>query len=238
MPQVTAVRPARRPGGRVAAFGLALCVAAGIAGCGWFRTPEARNAPPVPGGGAMPSPGQTTPAPGARVGVATDDAARARMLAARGRIDRSGGAAETRLVVVYYIDAFSDLQALQPVEVRIARTQSIARAALEALFAGAPEAGLEGTPGRPSVRGLTIRDGRAIVDLTGEVLQQRGGSAWEASVVWPIVYTLTELPGVTEVELRVEGKSQILHQLDLSRPLRRPERDGYFRIQPLIRFAG
>jgi spore germination protein GerM len=57
-----------------------------------------------------------------------------------------------------------------------------------------------------TLRGLTISNGVAMVDLSGEVAVVGGGSARVGLVNEQIVQTLKQFPTVKDVKISVEGK--------------------------------
>lgn len=122
----------------------------------------------------------------------------------------------------------ADWQTLVPVRMGIPWETGIAKAALGHLVednvpAKMLDLGLvtllpEGT----TVRGLTIRQGVALVDLSKEFLNYN--PAHEPVVIYGLVYTLTEFPTILQVELLVEGKKPDLPGgMRLSEPLSRKE---------------
>jgi germination protein M len=122
-----------------------------------------------------------------------------------------------------------------PVRSEVEPTRAVARAALEQLIAGptADEraAGLTtDVPADAAVRGLTIADGTATVDLSREFT-----AAAEASIslrLAQVVFTLTQFPSVSSVSFEVEG--QPLPTTDgIGQPLDRPaQRSDYEALTP------
>jgi germination protein M len=90
-------------------------------------------------------------------------------------------------------------------EAQVPRSDGVARAALELLLAG-PPVGLEtAIPDGTRLRGLTISDGMATVDLSGE-FGSGGGSASMLGRLAQVVYTLTQFPSVTGVSFKLDGE--------------------------------
>jgi spore germination protein GerM len=76
------------------------------------------------------------------------------------------------------------------------------------------------------VLSASVNDSTALVDLSGEVRNQTGGALSESAQFKSLVWTLTALPGIKAVDVRVEG--QKLDTLpgghfELDEPLRRSD---------------
>jgi hypothetical protein len=117
---------------------------------------------------------------------------------------------------------------LQPVQVRIPKTQAIGTAALEALLWGPPPPNLAGFttaiptpqdvlsyPGRQPDWGprvtllkLTIVDGVATADFSREMQAYGGGSLRVMLIRQQIMQTLLQFPTVSEVIIAVEGRTE------------------------------
>lgn len=163
------------------------------------------------------------------------------LLQARQRIDRSNGAAETMKVTVYYVDGTSNAGVLQPVEILVPKTISMAGTVLEQLlnppvalklYSGIP-------PGtRPVHGGVNLRDGVLTVDLSKDLYEGTGGSAWAAEVSYALVWSMTEIRGVTGVLLRVDGRPAQLEGLVWDKPITREQlaQESYFRLAPPIEY--
>ena len=68
-------------------------------------------------------------------------------------------------------------------------------------------AGRRVLPAEAEILMVEVLDGVAFVDLSQSTADSHtGGSAGDAMTVSSIVYTLTELPGVSEVQLMLEGQ--------------------------------
>ncbi len=102
-----------------------------------------------------------------------------------------------------------------------------ARAALQELIGGEVPPGCQRPlPTGTTIGGLRVENGLATVDFSRELISNfEGGSDHEGVVVYAIVNTLASLPGVTRVQILVEGKpvDSIGGHLDLSGSL---EPDG------------
>lgn len=192
-----------RPGRLV----LALLLAAGltfIAGCRAGRAPG-----PAPAPGANGTPGQGQPgSPGAAEGGA-------------GQEEPGKAPPKTTKVTVY----FSDEQAmyLRPAAREVPADRPAA-GIVEALLAGPGpgETGLRPTfPAGTRLRGVKLEGGVATVDFSQELVRNfGGGSAGELMLVYSLVNSLTQLPGVHAVRLSVEGKPlETLGHLDLTEPV-------------------
>lgn len=76
------------------------------------------------------------------------------------------------------------------------------------------------------VRSLNVKGATADVDLSGEVRSQGGGSLGESGEFKALVWTLTALPGIDAVAIRVEGQRLDAlpgGHLALDTPLRRSD---------------
>jgi hypothetical protein len=90
-------------------------------------------------------------------------------------------------------------------ESRVPRSAGVARAAMEALLAGPPVGLTTAIPDGTRLLGLSIADGVATVDLSGE-FGSGGGSASVLARLAQVVYTLTQFPSVESVSFRLDGK--------------------------------
>ena len=101
---------------------------------------------------------------------------------------------------------------LVPVLREIPATTAVARAAMNALLDG-PNAKERGAspaisstvPAGTKLLGLSIKDGVATVDLSGE-FESGGGSASQIGRLGQVVFTLTQFPSVDSVALRIDGR--------------------------------
>lgn len=139
-------------------------------------------------------------------------------------------AKRTIQATVFYVSA--DGTALVPLtrEVAFAETPAAqARVLVEAQLE-APPAGQRSTiPPGSTVRAVFVTEGgRAYLDLGGPIVTAHsGGSLNEALTVYAIVHVLTtNMPGVTAVQILVDGKEidSLTGHLDLRHPLSRSER--------------
>lgn len=99
-------------------------------------------------------------------------------------------------------------------------------AAIRELIKGPSGEGLEPVlPARTKVRGLEIKKGVAILDLSQEAVKIGKGSWGEALVVWSMVNTLTKFPEIDAVQILIEGNSveTLAGHFDLSGILKRNE---------------
>jgi hypothetical protein len=76
---------------------------------------------------------------------------------------------------------------------------------MEALLAGPPVGLTTAIPDGTRLLGLSIADGVATVDLSGE-FGSGGGSASVLARLAQVVYTLTQFPSVESVSFRLDGK--------------------------------
>jgi spore germination protein GerM len=137
---------------------------------------------------------------------------------------------QTVRVSVYFVGVVDGAVTLVPVERAITArgTSAVLRGAYEALLAGpAPHEGARGLateiPAATRLRGVTIEDGVATVDLS-DALGEGGGSMSMQARVWQIVYTGTQL-GVRQVRIVIDGAERTAlggEGVLIDRPLVRP----------------
>lgn len=134
-------------------------------------------------------------------------------------------------VMVYFIGPAAGGGTIVPVErvVKGRGDETILRGAFEELVLG-PSAeerarGLSTEiPAGTRVRGLTVREGTATIDLS-EAVTSGGGSASMQARLWQIVYTGTQRPSARQVRLLIEGtERQALggEGVLIDRPIGRP----------------
>ncbi|MEX0816917.1 MAG: GerMN domain-containing protein, partial [Gaiellales bacterium] len=114
--------------------------------------------------------------------------------------------AATRPVSVYFFRG----EALAPVEHVVPDTRAVGAAALRELLEGPTAAEQEtgiasAVPEGSELRALTIADGVATVDLSGQ-FASGGGSFSIGGRLAQLVFTLTQFESVTEVELELNGE--------------------------------
>lgn len=134
-------------------------------------------------------------------------------------------------VAVYFVGEAGGAATVVPVERTVAGrgAEVLLRAALEALLAG-PSAGEQAKgltteiPQGTRLRGLTVREGVAVIDLS-EAVGSGGGSSSMQGRLWQIVYTGTQLPQAQHVRIIIEGQErQALggEGLLIDKPIARP----------------
>ena len=114
-------------------------------------------------------------------------------------------------VTVYYARTTLTDSYLVPVKATVPAGTDAMRGAVELLARGpAPETGLERLiPEGTRVLGVTASGDLATADFSSEIRTRfPGGSRTEELLVWSIVNTLTEFPGITRVQILVEGKKE------------------------------
>jgi hypothetical protein len=95
-----------------------------------------------------------------------------------------------------------------PVARQIPATEAVGRAAVEQLLAGpraADGALATAVPDATRLLGLTVRDGVATVDVSGEFASGGGSLSMQARLA-QLVYTLTQFPTVSRVRLELDGE--------------------------------
>jgi len=129
-------------------------------------------------------------------------------------------------VNLYYQDADGYIV---PVTRKIDKQEGIARAAINSLIDSSINReeieyfGLYPVlPKGTGIRGLTIRDGTAVIDFTDELLNYDSERA-EINIVSSVVYTLTEFSTVQNVKILVNGmqKEKLKYDTDISKELNR-----------------
>ena len=132
----------------------------------------------------------------------------------------------TMQVNIYYQDADGYII---PVTRRISKQEGIARAAINSLIDNSinrEEIDYYGLypvlPKGTRILGLTIREGTAIIDFSGELLDYDSEKA-EKCIISSIVYTLTEFSTVQRVRILVNGsrKDRLKFGTDISEDLDR-----------------
>jgi len=111
-------------------------------------------------------------------------------------------------VAVYYVKMTAGDSYLVREVHEVPFTKEVARAALEELINGNPETpgAFKVLPPATSVRGVSIRNGLAVVDFSREVLQANVGAMGETLGIQSIVNTLSEFPAVQKVSFLVDGR--------------------------------
>ncbi|MCJ7711753.1 MAG: GerMN domain-containing protein [Chloroflexi bacterium] len=211
-----AVTPAIRA---AAAAALMAAVAITWAGCapstGSLGTPAAPVVTQTPPGEASPSDvAPETPLPSASPTTApsTDPTGSGAPTTPNPAATPSATPTGTTIVRAYFmLGSFTDNPGLAPVLRTVPETQAVARAAMNALLAGPEGAELEASPamytsipGGTRLLGISITDGVATVNLSGEF---KGASAsfQAGTATAQVVYTVTQFAAVTLVRIQVDG---------------------------------
>lgn len=193
--------------------------------------PTAPNPAPVV---QQPAPAPTQPAPTQAPADPTKD-----MVAKRSQIDRSGGAAKTSLLTIYYADGLKAADTLQPVQVRVEQTPSQIRRVSELIVEAPEELKLfSGVPAGTKVLSVNFNSttGVATVDLSAELAKTQAGDV--AKIKAAFVYSLTQIPGVKSAQLWVNGRPAMLHEQEWSKPLTPADVDALkaFAVEPVLKF--
>ncbi len=91
-------------------------------------------------------------------------------------------------------------------------TEALLRGAVEALLSG-PGSEERGRglsteiPQGTHLRSLSVRDGIAVIDLTGAIASGGGSTSMQARL-WQIVYTGTQFPAAPQVRLLIDGQER------------------------------
>lgn len=150
---------------------------------------------PSPSEGASPSPSPSTPTATPNGGPSSAPTA-------------SPSPVETTIVRTYgVLSGAVGVEGLVPTLQVVPATESVARAAIEELLAGHLAEGISSAiPGGTELRGVSIRDGVATVDLSSE-FETGGGSTSSFYRLGQVVYTLTQFSSVGSVLFEVEGRT-------------------------------
>jgi spore germination protein GerM len=145
------------------------------------------------------------------------------------------------LVTVYYVDGLKNGEVLQPVQIRIPSTPEVIKATVEQVVKAPEELKLySNVPAGTRVLGVNLdrNSGVATVDLSPEANLVEGAAGAEAMKA-ALVYSLTEIPGVKAVLLRVDGHPAMLHGIEWSKPVSRADLQAQhlFQVAPLIKFV-
>ena len=124
-------------------------------------------------------------------------------------VNRSSGTAVGATITVYYCRL--DGQTLSPWTVSLGPARdpkSVAFYAAVQAVAG-PPSGTDAIrfPSGTVVRSVNVSDSTATVDLSQAVASSGGGSFAEAGEFKALVWTLTALPDIHAVQIRVEGRT-------------------------------
>jgi len=136
--------------------------------------------------------------------------------------DRPSESEQIRETVFYFPDKSG--QFVVPVRFNIPWQEGIARATINCMIDGQvpPELLDHGLypllPVETEIRGLTIKDGSAFLDFNRAFLNY--DPEYERQLIDGLVYTLTEFPTISEVEILVEGEK--LTELPGGSPLSKP----------------
>ena len=190
----------------VALCAVVVACAAGSGGLGPVPTPPASPAASV----TQPSPDITPTLPSAS--PSTSPAA-SPTLSPTPRTSPSPSPAGTTVVRAYFIlaDGPTGGGGLVPTLSEVPATKAVATAAMTALLEGpghlrdAAQTISTAIPPGTKLLGITIADGVATVDLSGE-FESGGGSASVFGRLGQVVYTLTQFPTVSAVTFRVDGR--------------------------------
>lgn len=124
-------------------------------------------------------------------------------------------------VKVYYPDRNGD--GLHAVVKKVPEENKY-KAAVDELIKGTTDKDLMGIfPPGTKVRSLEVKEGRAYVDLSREIVDNYpGGAMVEQMIIGSLVNTLTEFPEIKTVKITVVGKDTvILSNMDLEDPFER-----------------
>jgi hypothetical protein len=123
---------------------------------------------------------------------------------------------------IYFLAIINQQERLTPLAYPLPAARP-AEEALAILLHTPPPAGYQSPlPAGVALRKVTVKDGLATADFSRELVDNfSGGSDNEGAAVFAIVDTLCALPGVKQVQIRVEGKriDSIGGHLDISSPL-------------------
>jgi germination protein M len=115
---------------------------------------------------------------------------------------------ETTRATIYYLVSYRNKTYLAPERHTVAKTETAARTALDALVHGTAQDPDHTTPfpRTATINSVTIANKVATVDWSAEVLNATVGAQVEALGIQSAVYTLTGFPTIAKVRFTVEGK--------------------------------
>lgn len=220
----------------------------------WVKNygPETKETPEAPAAVSVPKAGDSTPAAAQKPAPVVQNPAPAPaqqtptpadpnkdIAAKRSHIDRSGGAAKTALLTIYYADGLKAADTLQPVQVRVEQTPSQIRRVSELIVQTPEDLKLfSGVPAGTKVLSVNFNSstGVATVDLSAELAKAQAGDV--AKIKAAFVYSLTQIPGVKAVQLWVNGRPATLHEQEWSKPLSPADIDALkaFAVEPVVKF--
>lgn len=111
-------------------------------------------------------------------------------------------------LAVYYVKTTANDAYLVREVHQVPYTREVAKAALQELISGSPvtTGAARVLPPETKIRGISVKDGKASIDFSSEVLKANVGSMGEALGIQSIVNTLTEYPEIKQVSFLVDGK--------------------------------
>jgi hypothetical protein len=116
----------------------------------------------------------------------------------------------TTIIRAYFYLSEGTDSGLVPILREVPATKAVATAAMAALLDGPSDTELgvmsSAVPAGTRLLGLTIKEGVATVDLSGE-FETGGGSASAMIRLGQVVFTLTQFPTVESVIFRIEGRT-------------------------------
>lgn len=144
-----------------------------------------------------------------------------------------GDLENTTRVALYFCMVLGDQDIFYvPISRVVSGERDIVQATVEELIQG-PRQGtslFSDLPSKTAVREISVNGSIAEIDLSRELLNYQGGRSGEENIKNQLVLTLTEIPGIEKVQVRVEGESVILtYNTSFLEPMPRP-----LVINPLI----
>jgi|GEM_PF-549873 len=121
---------------------------------------------------------------------------------------RPTGAGMMQVAVYYLKSNDSEIYLVREVHT-VKKSEGVARAALNELIKADPvtPGAYRVLPAETEILGISIEDGLATVDFSGDVLNVNIGAAGEALGISSIVNSLTEFPTVQRVKFTVDGRA-------------------------------
>jgi germination protein M len=133
---------------------------------------------------------------------------------------------DIQLVTLYFCTVLGDNHIFYvPVSRVVVGNEDIFKVTIEELLKGPRPGGFlfNELPAGTKLLNFTLKEGTLLVNFSRELLNYKGGLSGEKNILSQVVLTLTEIPGVEQVQLLIEGKNTILNYgTSFQEPLLRP----------------
>lgn len=144
--------------------------------------------------------------------------------------DEAEDADQTERIILYYLYQTAQGAFYVPVTRVIGKTDQIVDRTVEELLSG-PVPGsplFSAIPRSITLENVTVQDGRVTLRLTGDLSTTGGGQLAADQIRDQLALTLTEIPGVMEIEVLVSGKiPQVAPGITFPASFGRPQKWNY-----------